>query len=313
MCIRDRAQVEPSATVHATDSLPLALSPSRVSDVTATLTGAPPSPAVVLVKLAATWLAVRPAYPTLRTSRWDHAPANRSAAARASLSRRTCSPCATKANPPAAPPTTTSPVTTETMMMRLLMALIQPHGPAGCLPALADVRPEPADVWPSWRTFGPDSPAGRGCVAASGHEELHARVAVADFANPPVRHAVACRPGSRDLDRGRASADVIRGGGHPVGPARQCVAGSGRRWRPARCHVHVEQRRAPRGLSGCAVHGRCPPGAEHPALPRADHLRHQPRRGPGHHPGQQPGRAVQQAAAAPVDTAPCHCQRPDPR
>ena len=47
----------PPEKLQVTDSLPLALSPSRVSEVTVTLAGAPASPAVVLLKLAATSLA----------------------------------------------------------------------------------------------------------------------------------------------------------------------------------------------------------------------------------------------------------------
>ena len=59
--------------------MPLALSPSRVSDVTVTLAGALPSPAVVLLKLAATWLAGAPAYVMPWTSLRDQALAKRSA------------------------------------------------------------------------------------------------------------------------------------------------------------------------------------------------------------------------------------------
>src|SRR5664280_3749986 len=78
----------PPATVQATESLLLALSPSRVSDVTVTLAGALPSPPVVLLKLAATWAAGWPTYVGPWTSRCDHALANRSAEVRASASRR---------------------------------------------------------------------------------------------------------------------------------------------------------------------------------------------------------------------------------
>src|SRR5665647_506419 len=123
-----------------------------------------------------------------------------------------------------------TPVTTEAMTMRLLMATIQPHGP---WPSRSGRRAPvvcPLVCPPEWLVpLARRAPARTGCVAESGHEEHHARVAVADFADPPVRHALACRPGSRDLDRGRAPADVICRGGHPVSPVRQCVAGLGRR------------------------------------------------------------------------------------
>ncbi len=52
--------------------------------------------------------------------------------------------------------------------------------------------------------------------------------------------------------------------------------------RPGR-HLHVEQPDPPRGLSGRAVHGRRAAHLEHPAVPRATELRHQPRRGSGDH------------------------------
>ena len=55
-----------------------------------------------------------------------------------------------------------------------------------------------------------------------------------------------------------------------------------RRRRPRR-HVHVEQPGAPRGVPRGAVHGRGAAHAEHPPVPRAAGLRHQPRRGPGDH------------------------------
>ena len=61
--------------------------------------------------------------------------------------------------------------------------------------------------------------------------------------------------------------------------------------RPGR-HVHVEQPDAPRGVPGDPVHGCGAAHAEHPAVPRAAGLRHQPRRGQGHH-----RRRVDRAAA----------------
>ena len=114
------------------------------------------------------------------------------------------------------------------------------------------------------------------------------------------------------MDGRRRAAHVVPGRRHPGRAARARAAGARHRRRPARGDVHVEQRRAPGQLPRGAVHGRGPARAEHPALPRADHLRDQPRREPGGHPGQQPGRPVQPAAAAPDHAAPRHRQRPDP-
>ena len=50
-----------------------------------------------------------------------------------------------------------------------------------------------------------------------------------------------------------------------------------------RGHVPVEQPDAPRGVPGHPVHGCGAAHAEHPPVPRAARLRHQPRRGQGHH------------------------------
>lgn len=79
-----------AATVQATESLPLAWSPSRDSDVTVTLAGALPSPPVVLLKLAATCALAWPAYVMSWTWPCDQALANRSAELRAAWSRRAC-------------------------------------------------------------------------------------------------------------------------------------------------------------------------------------------------------------------------------
>ena len=58
------------------------------------------------------------------------------------------------------------------------------------------------------------------------------------------------------------------------------IGGQARR---SRRHVHVEQPDPSRGLPRRAVHGRGVAHPQHPSVPRATRLRHQPRRGPGDH------------------------------
>ena len=69
--------------------------------------------------------------------------------------------------------------------------------------------------------------------------------------------------------------------------------------RPAGRDLHVEQRRAPRGLPRDPVDGCGPPHAQHPALPRAAHLHRQPRRGPRRHRRRLPARAVLRSCCRP--------------
>ena len=96
-----------------------------------TLTGALPSPAVVLLKLATTWSVDRPEYVTFLMVRCDHAVANPSAVVRASLVEPDLVAVMEVRESPAAAATATTPATTEAMMMRLLMATIQQQAPLG--------------------------------------------------------------------------------------------------------------------------------------------------------------------------------------
>ena len=115
--------------------------------------------------------------------------------------------------------------------------------------------------------------------------ETHVRSSMQDF---PLTIGSILRFGERGLRRQRgrhawrgrrAAAALLRRGGRAGGSARQRPARSRHRRRPARCDLHVEQRRAPRGLPGGALDGRGAAHAEHPAVPGAGHLHREPRRG----------------------------------
>ena len=85
----------------------------------------------------------------------------------------------------------------------------------------------------------------------------------------------------RHRDRGGFTSPDVRRGRSTRGPAGQRPAWPRGRRRPAGRDLHVEQRRAPRGLPHRPVHGRGPAHAQHPALPRAAHVHRQPCRGRG--------------------------------
>ena len=90
-------------------------------------------------------------------------------------------------------------------------------------------------------------------------------------------------------------------GGEPAGAAGERAAPPRRRRRPAGRHVHVEQRRAPRGLPGHPVHGRRAAHAEHPARARPGRLHRHPRGRPRGHRGRLAGPAVRRGPAARAD------------
>ncbi len=85
------------------------------------------------------------------------------------------------------------------------------------------------------------------------------------------------------LHRRRVRRGDVRRGGRSCRPIGRGADPVGRRAGRPRRHVHVEQPDAPRGLPGRAVHGCGAAHAEHPPVPRAAGVRHQPRRGPGDH------------------------------
>ena len=88
----------------------------------------------------------------------------------------------------------------------------------------------------------------------------------------------------RDLDRRGCSPDDLRRGGRALRATRACTPRrSGRTRRRARRDLHVEQRRAPRGVPGGAEHGCRSAHAQPAALPGAADLHREPRRGQGDH------------------------------
>ena len=121
-----------------------------------------------------------------------------------------------------------------------------------------------------------------------------------------LRHA--CGPnGDRTvttaMGEGRYRTITYRELGEQVGPAGQRAARARHHRRPTSRHLHVEQRRAPRGVPGRAVHGRGAAHAQHPALARADRLHRQRGRGPGDHRRSLGGCAACAGAAAAGDRA----------
>ena len=98
-----------------------------------------------------------------------------------------------------------------------------------------------------------------------------------------IRHHGLPRQRGRDEHGGRHPAAEFCGARPPVRPAGPCAAAARHRRRSAGSHVHVEQRRAPRGLPRGAVDGRRPAHPEHQARPRPDRLhRHARGRHRGH-------------------------------
>ena len=84
-------------------------------------------------------------------------------------------------------------------------------------------------------------------------------------------------------------------------------------------HVLLEQPGPPGGLSRRTLHGRGAPHLEHPALPRAARLRHQPRRGPGHRrrrlagPPARPESATSSSRSRPSSSSERATRGPSPR
>ena len=103
----------------------------------------------------------------------------------------------------------------------------------------------------------------------------------------------------------------VRRGGTPGRPARPRPARPRDHRRPAGRDVHVEQRRAPRGLPRRPVDGRGAAHPQHPALPRAAGLHRQPRRGPRRDRRRLAGAAARQRAAAARRPSPT-CWSPGP-
>ena len=118
-----------------------------------------------------------------------------------------------------------------------------------------------------------------------------------------MKHGTTVHPDSEvvtataDGTRSRTYAEL----GPTHGAARARPAQPRHHRRPAGRDLHVEQRRAPRGLPRDPVDGRGAAHAQHPAVPRAARLHRQPRRGPGGHRRRLPGAAARPAPAAADD------------
>jgi len=110
-----------------------------------------------------------------------------------------------------------------------------------------------------------------------------------DHIDHAVRNVRIRRQGGRHLDRRRNQTSYLRRSGPPGRPAGQRAARPGRRRGPAGRHLHVEQRRAPRGLPGDPLDGRGAAHAQHQARGGRGRLHRHPRRRPGGHRGRLAG------------------------
>ena len=121
-------------------------------------------------------------------------------------------------------------------------------------------------------------------VYGPGHDDLeHDAGLPADDHGDLAPRRARCTPTSECVtwtETGAAARDLRRGR-RQRGPARERARAARRRDRRPGRHVLLEHAGAPRGVPRGPVDGRGAAHAEHPAVPRAAHLRHQPRRRPG--------------------------------